>query len=145
MQVEPVCLQYKWYNWYLIGYHEKHQDYCMFKLIRMEDLRETDIRYTRDHDVSEIKSSGSREKIMHVRLYGKACVRAKCREYLNGRVVQEFENGDFMFCFSAPEHETFWYGAILSFGNHVRIIEPPELKERILKTCREIQAEYGSS
>ena len=62
IQVEPVCLQYKWYNWYLIGYHEKHQDYCMFKLIRMEDLRETDIRYTRDHDVSEIKSSGSREK-----------------------------------------------------------------------------------
>lgn len=145
IQVEPVCLQYKWYNWYLIGYHEKHQDYCMFKLIRMEDLRETDIRYTRDHDVSEIKSSGSREKIMYVRLYGKACVRAKCREYLNGRIVQEFENGDFMFCFSAPEHETFWYGAILSFGNHVRIIEPPELKERILKNCREIQAEYGSS
>ena len=145
MQVEPVCLQYKWYNWYLIGYHEKHQDYCMFKLIRMEDLRETDIRYTRDHDVSEIKSSGSREKIMHVRLYGKACVRAKCREYLNGRIVQEFENGDFLFCFSAPEHETFWYGAILSFGNHVWIIEPPELKEHILKTCREIQAEYGSS
>lgn len=145
IQAEPVCLQYKWYNWYLIGYHEKHQDYCMFKLIRMEDLRETDIRYTRDHDVSEIKSSGSREKIMHVRLYGKACVRAKCREYLNGRIVQEFENGDFMFCFSVPEHETFWYGAILSFGNHVRIIEPPELKERILKTCREIQAEYGSS
>ena len=27
MQVEPVCLQYKWYNWYLIGYYENHLDY----------------------------------------------------------------------------------------------------------------------
>ncbi len=32
IQVEPVCLQYKWYNWYLLGYYEKYQDYCMFKL-----------------------------------------------------------------------------------------------------------------
>ena len=144
IQVEPVCLQYKWYNWYLIGYHERHQDYCMFKLIRMEDLRETDIKNTREHDISEIKLGENRERTMHVRLYGKACIRAKCREYLNGRIEQEFENGDFTFCFSVPEHETFWYGAILSFGNHVRIIEPQELKERILKTCREIQAEYES-
>lgn len=117
----------------------------MFKLIRMEKLRETDIEYTAYHDISEIKLSENREKTMYVKLYGKACIRAKCREYLNGRIEQEFENGDFMFCFSVPEHETFWYGAILSFGNHVRVIEPQELKERILKTCREIQAEYESS
>ena len=27
IQVEPVRLQYKWYNWYLIGYYGKYQDY----------------------------------------------------------------------------------------------------------------------
>jgi len=36
IQVEPVQLQYKWYSWYLCGYYEKYQDYCMFKLVRME-------------------------------------------------------------------------------------------------------------
>ena len=30
IQVEPVCLQYKWYNWYLIGYYEKYQDFLKF-------------------------------------------------------------------------------------------------------------------
>ena len=63
--------------------------------------------------------------------------------YLNGQIIQEFENGDFEFCFSAPEHETFWYGVILAFGNKVKIIEPQEIKERIIKTCKEIQMEYG--
>lgn len=144
IQVEPVCLQYKWYNWYLIGYYEKYQDYCMFKLVRMESLQATDIKFTNSHDLSDIEMKDSNDEIVHVRLYGKAVIKAKCREYLNGRITREFENGDFEFSFSVPEHETFWYGVILSFGNKAKIIEPQEIKERIIKTCKEIQMEYGA-
>lgn len=142
IQAEPVRLQYKWYNWYLIGYYEKYQDYCMFKLVRMDNLYATDIKNKKIHNPSEIKMRANNENIVHIRLYGKSCIKAKCIEYLSGQVTQEFENGDFEFCFSVPEHETFWYGVILSFGNKVKIIEPQEIKERIIKTCKEIQMEY---
>lgn len=142
IQAEPVCLQYKWYNWYLIGYYEKYQDYCMFKLVRMDSLQTTDMENTKIHTLSDIRLKNNHENIVHIRLRGKAAVKAKCREYLKGRFTQEFENGDFEFCFSVPEHETFWYGVILSFGNQVKIMEPREIRERILKTCREIQMEY---
>ena len=144
IQAEPVCLQYKWYNWYLIAYYEKYQDYCMFKLVRMDKLQATDRKFMNGHKLSDIKLKDSTDRIVHIRLYGKAAIKAKCREYLNGRITQEFENGDFEFSFSAPEHETFWYGVILSFGNKARIVEPQEIKERILKTCKEIQTEYES-
>lgn len=143
IQAEPVCLQYKWYNWYLIGYYEKYQDYCMFKLVRMDNLQATEIKFTKSHNFSDVKLKDSNNDIVHVKLYGKAVIKSKCREYLNGRITQEFENGDFEFSFSAPKHETFWYGVILSFGNKARIIEPQEIKERIIKTCKEIQMEYG--
>lgn len=142
IQVEPVCLQYKWYSWYLIGYYEKYQDYCMFKLVRMDNLQETHIKFTKSHDLSNIKMKDHNDDIVHVKLYGKAAIKAKCREYLNGRITQEFENGDFEFSFSVPEHEAFWYGVILSFGNKAKIIEPQEIKERIVKTCKEIQMVY---
>lgn len=142
IQVEPVCLQYKWYNWYLIGYYEKYQDYCMFKLVRMDSLVVTDIKNTKTHHLSDIKLQDGNDNIVHIKLNGKAIIKAKCREYLNGRITKEFENGDFEFCFSVPEHETFWFGVILSFGNKVKIIEPQEIKERIIKTCKEIQMEY---
>lgn len=142
IQVEPVSLQYKWYNWYLIGYYEKYQDYCMFKLVRMDGLKATDIKNTKIHNLSDIKLKDSNDNIVHIKLYGKASIKVKCREYLNGRITQEFENGDFEFCFSVPEHETFWYGVILSFGKKAKIIEPQEIKERIIKTCKEIQMEY---
>lgn len=143
IQVEPVCLQYKWYNWYLIGYHETYQDYCMFKLVRMDRLQTTGQKFTNAHDPSAIRFKDSSDDIVQVRLRGKAVIKAKCREYLNGRITQEYENGDFEFTFSAPRHETFWYGALLSFGNKVHVLEPPEIQERIVRTCREIQMEYG--
>lgn len=145
IQTEPAGLQYKWYNWYLIGYCEKYQDYCMFKLVRMDNLQVTDIKNTKDHRLADISIKDSKEPAVHIRLYGKAAIKTKCREYLNGRITQEYENGDFEFCFSAPEHETFWYGVVLSFGDKAEIIEPEEIKERILQTCKEIQLLYGSS
>lgn len=142
LQVEPVMLQYKWYNWYLIAYYEKYQDYCMFKLVRMDHLEVTEMKNTKKHDLLKIKQKEDVSNIANVRLYGKASIKSKCREYLNGQITKEFENGDFEFCFSVPEHETFWFGVILSFGNMVKIIEPQEIRERILKTCKEIQKEY---
>lgn len=142
IQVEPVQLQYKWYNWYLVGYYEKYQDYCMFKLVRMDNLQVTEKRYTKIHNLSDIKQKDSSDNIVHIKLYGKALIKSQCREYLNGRITKEFDNGDFEFCFSAPEHETFWYGVILSFGNKAKIIEPKEVKERIIETCKEIQMQY---
>ena len=86
IQVEPVCLQYKWYNWYLIGYYEKYQDYCMFKLVRMDNLHATDINFTKAHALSDIKLKDSSDDIIHIKLHGKAVIKAKCKEYLNGQI-----------------------------------------------------------
>lgn len=145
VQAEPVLLQYKWYHWYLIAYCEKYRDYRMFKLVRMEDLRATGIQSAKIHDPSNIKLTDSSGPVVHIKLLGKAAVKSKCREYLNGRITQEFENGDFEFCFSVPEHETFWFGVILSLGDQVRVAEPQAVRERILKTCKEIQTMYEES
>ena len=144
IQVEPVQLQYKWYHWYLIAYYEKYQDYCMFKLLRMQHLKVMNIESTKIHNLSDIKQIENHDSIVNIKLYAKAVIKSKCREYLNGEITREYENGDFEFCFSVPTHETFWYGMILSFGDKVKIIEPQEIRERILRTCREIQMQYDN-
>ena len=115
----------------------------MFKLVRMDNLQVTAVKFTQNHKLSDYKGKGREDAFVNVKLYGKAVIKKKCREYLNGRITQEFENGDFECSFCVPEHETFWYGVVLSFGNKARIIEPQEIKERIIKTCKEIQMEYG--
>ncbi len=116
----------------------------MFKLVRMDNLEKTNIKFTKSHNLSDIKMKDNNDNIVHIKLYGKAVIKAKCREYLNGRITQEFENGDFEFSFSVPEHETFWYGVILSFGNKTKIIEPQEIKERIIKTAKKYKWNMGN-
>ncbi|MCK9171153.1 MAG: WYL domain-containing protein, partial [Treponema sp.] len=37
--VDPVFAVFKWYAWYLIAWYEQKQAYCMFKLVRMQNIR----------------------------------------------------------------------------------------------------------
>lgn len=141
MEVEPVRLEFKWYNWYLIAFHPGHQDYCMFKLVRMEEVAVLEKENTVNHEERDIVLRDER-KVITVTLRGNAAIRSKCREYLNGEVTKEYQNGDFEFRFCVSEREVYWYGVILSFGNNVTILEPQSVIDRILATCDEVQRHY---
>lgn len=141
LKVEPVRLEFKWYNWYLIAYYQKHQNYCMFKLVRMNNLEILDITNTINHNPQEVVIRDER-KVIQVTLRGNAKIKSKCREYLNGEVTKEYLNGDFEFRLSVPENENYWYGVILSFGNNVTVLEPQSVIGNILATCNEIKKKY---
>lgn len=148
-QTEPVGVIYKWYNWYLIGYSEKYMDYCMYKLVRMEQLTMTEKRNTREHSmqkalerIEHAKGKESAQETIRVKLLGKPGIKAKCKEYLKGSITKEYENGEFEFCFTVPEKEFFWYGVVLSFGNDAKILEPQRVAERIVTTCHEVLKVY---
>lgn len=148
-QTEPVGVIYKWYNWYLIGYSEKYMDYCMYKLVRMEQLTMTGKRNTREHSMQKAlerieyaKGKESAQETIEIKLLGKPGIKAKCKEYLKGSITKEYENGEFEFCFTVPEKEFFWYGVVLSFGNDAKILEPQRVAERIVTTCHEVLKVY---
>lgn len=141
IQVEPVRIEFKWYNWYLIAFYPKYQDYCMFKLVRIEELIILEKINAIDHETSEIIMNDDR-KVISVILRGNASIKSKCKEYLNGTVTKEYMNGDFEFCFSVPTDENYWYGVILSFGNNVTVLEPQCVIDRILKNCSKVSKIY---
>jgi predicted DNA-binding transcriptional regulator YafY len=141
VQVEPVRIEFKWYNWYLIAFYPKHQDYCMFKLVRMEGLVILEKISTKEHEVSKITLNDNRNIITSI-LHGNVSIKSKCKEYLNGTVSKEYMNGDFDFCFSVPEDENYWFGVVLSFGNNVRVLEPQSVIDRIIKNCSEVSKIY---
>lgn len=141
IQAEPVRLEFKWYNWYLTAYYARYQDYCMFKLIRMENLEMLERENTIDHANREIVISDDR-KVVTVTLRGNARIKSKCREYLNGEVKEECADGSFVYRFSAPENEFFWFGVILSFGNNVTILEPRSVIDRIVSVCDAASKQY---
>ena len=145
-EVEPVATMYKWYNWYLLCYYPKYEDYRIFKLVRMKALTITEHKLSKIHNVGEAKrkweQSEARQKTIRIRLLCKSSIRAKCEEYLNGIIIEELDNGEFIYEINVPEKEHFWYATVLALADQARVLEPPELIERICLNCKEILNQY---
>lgn len=140
-QVEPARLEFKWYNWYLIAFYPKYQEYCMFKLVRMENLKILETKHSLNHAEQEIEIQDERDAL-EITLRGKGKVKSKCKEYLNGEVTKLYPDGDFEFRFWAPDGENYWFGVLLSLGNQVTVIEPKRIRDKLLATCKEIINNY---
>ncbi len=145
-EVEPVATMYKWYNWYLLCYCPEYDDYRIYKLVRMRTITITEQRNSKLHRVAEAKKKWDqteyKQKIIRVKLLCKRSIKAKCEEYLNGRIVEEYEDGVFIYEINVPENEHFWYGTLLAFANQAKVIEPPDLIERICLNCNQILKQY---
>ncbi len=145
-EVEPVATMYKWYNWYLLCYYPKYNDYRIYKLVRMRTLLISEQKNSRIHKIGEAKKkweeSANKQRSVRVRLICKSSIRAKCEEYFNGIITEEYENGDFLYEINVPWNEHFWYGTVLAFANQVKVIEPPELIDRICLSCNQILKQY---
>ena len=146
VKVEPVAVIYKWYSWYLIGYCLKHQDYRMYKLVRIEKPKILEKQNTKVHDLKRVKeilkNTADDRKRIKIVLYCSGKLKSKCCEYLKGRVCKEYSSGDFEYEFVVPEDEQLWYGVILSFGKDAKVISPIELAKRIKENCMDIIEMY---
>ena len=144
--VEPAATLYRWYNWYLLAWLPEKESYCAFKLVRMGELRVVDQACSRAHDpeqaLREWEASDVRP-VVSVQLRCAPELRSRCEEYLNGEVVECCDDGSFVYRFSAPEDEQFWYGVVLSFADRATVLEPEWLAARICAGCRAVLKHYG--
>ena len=144
--VEPIAVIYRWYAWYLLAYSTEKEDYRTYKLLRMENLETTDLDFTREH--------GCPEKVLveHDRnnTITQTTVTVKCdpdyvmktAEYLNGRVTKYLDDKKALMELSVVESEQLWIGTLLSLGDHVEIVSPEHIKQRVLDCAEKIISLY---
>ncbi|MEG6613316.1 YafY family protein [Pseudoclostridium thermosuccinogenes] len=144
--IEPLALTYKWYAWYLFGYCTYKKDYRFFKLNRINNLIITKASFEHKHtsiaELLEAQWSNDRRTYWNIKLLCKAEVKVPVMEYLKGRVLEEHETGDFIISLHYPENERMWFSLLLGFGDKVKVLEPQELKDRLLQKANEIQNLY---
>ena len=141
--VEPYYLVFRWSSWYLWGWCLKRKDFRLFKLNRMDKVRETDkIFECREAPVPDL----SDEKIFP----GGIKVKALFEPDQKWRLVEEFgpscftENGDGRLLFTADysdmENLVTW---LLTFGDKAEVLEPKEVRERIKTTIEAMRKNYS--
>lgn len=140
--IEPYLLIFKWSSWYLWGYCCEKQDYRLFKLNRMTELKATEEQYEpRQIPVPDL----SAERVYPLGID----VEAVFEPDMKWRLVEEFgmesfteqEDGRLKFSFGFADKENL-FGWLLSFGDKVELIKPTELRRELYEMMGRLQKMY---
>lgn len=142
--IEPYYLVFRWFAWYVYGYCLTKQDYRLFKLNRISELKNLNTVYEERHITNEklnfdsyiwqddIKLTALFDVSVKYRLiddYGPACFTFDDK---TGKLL--FEN-----IFTNLNYLVQW---ILSYGDTVKVIEPIGLINEIRKNAKNILTLY---
>lgn len=129
-EVEPLKLYFKYNSWYLYSFDRHKKDYRLFKIMRIKKVVLTNESFERVI-IEESQILNDPPKIIKIVL--------KINKELSYRVYDEFEetnitkleNGDFIVSLELPLND--WvYGYILSFGEHIKVLEPTDIRDKII-------------
>ena len=141
--IEPYYIVFKWTSWYVYGWCLKRKDYRLFKLNRMDKVKETHKEFTcRNAPVPDLSSE--------LRFPRNNVLKALFDPDMKWRLVEEFgpdcyeeqENGKLLLIrdYSDIENLTMW---MLTFGDKVEVIEPLEVRERLKAMADSMMKIYG--
>ena len=142
--IEPYLIVFRWSDWYVFGYCMERQDFRLYKLRRLWNLQKTDQQFTPRPVPEEKKQFGSNMTDDYL-------VSAVYEPEMKYRLVEEY--GPYSFTvlpdgklfarwgFTTTESAVSWF---LGFGDRVKVIDPPEMVEKMRKTLHNMGCLYES-
>lgn len=136
-QVEPLQIWFKDKSWYIKAFCRLKQDYRIFKIARIRDIKILDEHFERDLPVE--KEEKTKFKVISLKLEISKEMAYRVYDEFEKENINKNENGDFIVEVEYPENE--WvYGYILSFGEYVKVLSPEYakniIKKRLEKTIK---------
>ncbi|MDA3847067.1 MAG: YafY family protein [Vallitaleaceae bacterium] len=140
-QINPLKLVFKERAWYLSAFCLLKADYRLFKVSRITKVKLTDIVFDRKvYDTSHNYEVGTTDLTTYVFNLSKEMKYRVYDEFDQSSIVA-MPDGSYNVTFSVTEGE-WLYNIIISYGKHIRIIEPEYLRGIIKKRLEETLAHY---
>ena len=138
-------------NWYVIGYCHKHNDIIVYAFSRMKDVNITEQTFNiqegfdvKNHIAPEIgiwNCSGTEKKKIELLFSPKINTYILERTWHADQECHQNEDGSVYLSFWSNQlQETlFW---VLRFGSAVTVLNPPELRERVMEEAKLTYEKY---
>ncbi|MDR2956960.1 MAG: YafY family transcriptional regulator [Coriobacteriales bacterium] len=138
--VEPIKLMFNAYTWYLIAYCYFRCEQRMFRLSRIRNIELLDQHFTK-RTVAEQEKPVVRAPLVELKLRCDAKVLNRLYDAFDEQYIIQNNDGSFDLIVQIPDEE--WvFGFILSFGNHVEVIEPEHIRLEIKNRAKKIYEQY---
>lgn len=141
--IEPYYVVFKWTSWYVYGWCLKRKDYRLFKLNRMDKVRETEQGFT-------CRNAPVPDFISELAFPRNIILKALFEPDMKWRLVEEFgpdcyevqEDGRLLLIqdYGDINDLTMW---MLTFGDKATVIEPIEVREKLKNIAESMIKKYG--
>lgn len=141
--IEPYYIVFKWTSWYVYGWCLKRKDYRLFKLNRMDKVKETHKEFScRNAPVPDLSSELRFPRNIFLKALFDPDMKWRLVEEFGPDCYEEQENGKLLLIrdYSDIENLTMW---MLTFGDKVEVIEPLEVRERLKTMAESMMKIYG--
>lgn len=141
--VEPLKLIFRSTAWYLYGFCQKRQAFRFFKLMRIQNLTVSEIKFDRICNNSVLVDTNTYPSgpQIKVKLRFDSSVAYRCYDELTDYTT--LENGDVEVEVEIDIiNKDFLYNYILSFGDNVEVLSPDSIRKDILDIIHRICKRY---
>ena len=126
--VEPLQIWFKDKSWYLVSYCKLKQDYRIFKIARIKEVKMLQEHFERELPKEENEQYNF--KIIELELEINKAMTYRVYDEFESKEITKKEDGNFIIKVKYPENE--WvYGYILSFGEYAKVLNPGYAKNII--------------
>lgn len=143
-KVEPYQLILKELNWYLQGYCISKQDFRVFKLSRISELKVIEESFiTREFNLRSLGSWDYIEKnIIMIKLLVDESLREKMIEHCGEENIKTYKNNKLLIDFPFI-NDDFGYNLLLGFGNKCECLEPINIRKELIKRIKNMLDIYN--
>jgi predicted DNA-binding transcriptional regulator YafY len=142
--IEPVQLMFKSKAWYVNGFCLKRNEMRMFRLTRVKNLSITRKHFSERGLSTAENGTGSSEhqkQYIHLKFKIKPEMAYVVYDDFNEKMVQKQSDGSFIVSAAMPADD--WViRFILSFGDSIEVLEPPQLRTVIKRKAEKIYKKY---
>lgn len=142
-EIEPYYLIFKWSSWYVYGFCRMRQDFRMFKLNRMDKIKCLEQTFgLREVPTPELETKKLYPANIEITALVDASMKWRLIEEYGPYCYEESKDGKLLFhgYYSDVESLLTW---ILSFGNQMEVLEPIEVREKLLDMITKMKNVYG--
>ncbi len=139
-EIEPKLLIFQWSSWYVWGYCLLRNDFRLFKLNRLEDLRIKE-ENVKQREIPEYLPNINDESDIQITVTFDASMKWRLIESFGVNSYETLKDGRLKMNVRWSDKESV-FSWIMGFGRHATIEEPIEYREEYLKQLSEITKHY---
>ncbi|MGL9731223.1 helix-turn-helix transcriptional regulator [Enterococcus sp. DIV0756] len=139
-RLDPLKLVFRNKAWYLYAFCHLRADYRLFKIARMRDVQILSESFSREtpKKIFLEKPAAPEKQVELTLLFDHAAAYRVQEEF---RDVQQTQNDSLIAVVTLPDDETTIY-YLLSFGDHLEVLEPPAFREKMQKYIEKLRNKY---